>query len=551
MLPSKNYHYISNNTNNINNTNLYGNFGLRNNGSSSLNKEISNPIYNQYQNNKDKFNTTNNNMFGMQKNLNDRSSSMNSYNVFNNTNKFNSNLNANVNNLQERVINFGQDQNENSFKRTLRKPTVSNLYTANFTSNYQPNPLNNPQSFSQVKYEKPGNKIEEIFLSYKAANVGRTSQALHQLKAASHRDNVLYGNGMDTYEKMEKGGNDYSLNAIIGTPNVVMSANNSPKIGLNTPKNSNSAKNIETYNMNPFNTFGKGNGNGPTFDAFTYDKSYMRNNTDSGYYIKDAFSVREFAYFEDCNVRFREAMEDYTRTIDKFMNEKDKGLFTLYDGHGGAECARYARERLPIVLEKLLNVDITNPNNVENAITAVFAKVDEELKFDAEHVGCTATVAYITKEKDYSSFNNPRRVAYVANVGDSRCVLVTSYGAKRMSYDHKASDPSEINRINNSGGIIFNGRVFGQLILTRAIGDNALKKYGVITTPYLSKYFIQDRDKYLILASDGVWDVVSDEDTFRFANMVNNSDELAKLIVKNSLVRGSMDNISCIVIKLN
>jgi serine/threonine protein phosphatase PrpC len=64
---------------------------------------------------------------------------------------------------------------------------------------------------------------------------------------------------------------------------------------------------------------------------------------------------------------------------------------------------------------------------------------------------------------------------------------------------------------------------------------------------------IEMNDKYVVSASDGVWDVFEDEDIQKM--VVNgegtNADELCKNIIKNALLRGTMDNISCFVIKLN
>ena len=55
--------------------------------------------------------------------------------------------------------------------------------------------------------------------------------------------------------------------------------------------------------------------------------------------------------------------------------------------------------------------------------------------------------------------------------------------AVRMSYDHKASDPAEIERVKNQGGKVVDGRVGGTLALTRAFGDHSLQKHGIIAKP--------------------------------------------------------------------
>jgi hypothetical protein len=62
---------------------------------------------------------------------------------------------------------------------------------------------------------------------------------------------------------------------------------------------------------------------------------------------------------------------------------------------------------------------------------------------------------------------------------------------------------------------------------------------------------ISDKDKYIVIASDGVWDVITDEDMYRLSLQISNSEDYVNLIVKTSLSRGSQDNISCLVLKLN
>lgn len=102
------------------------------------------------------------------------------------------------------------------------------------------------------------------------------------------------------------------------------------------------------------------------------------------------------------------------------------------------------------------------------------------------------------------------KILYTANVGDTRAVISKSGTAERMSYDHKASDKQEVDRVKNGGGIIMDNRVGGSLAITRAFGDHFLKKDGVIAKPTVSKHILRPVDKYLIIATDGVWDVMED-----------------------------------------
>ena len=99
---------------------------------------------------------------------------------------------------------------------------------------------------------------------------------------------------------------------------------------------------------------------------------------------------------------------------------------------------------------------------------------------------------------------------YVANVGDTRAVLSKNGVAERMSQDHKATDKSEVERIRSGGGIVVENRVGGSLAVTRAFGDHSLKRDGVIAKPFINKHALRPFDKFLVIASDGVWDVLED-----------------------------------------
>ena len=87
------------------------------------------------------------------------------------------------------------------------------------------------------------------------------------------------------------------------------------------------------------------------------------------------------------------------------------------------------------------------------------------------------------------------------------------------------------------------------LAVTRAFGDHALRKSGLSAIPYIVKYNLKPNDKMLLIASDGVWDELSDQDAANYMEYEMPTDKIAKTIVKTAIEKGSKDNISVIVIK--
>lgn len=78
-----------------------------------------------------------------------------------------------------------------------------------------------------------------------------------------------------------------------------------------------------------------------------------------------------------------------------------------------------------------------------------------------------------------------------------------------------------------------------------------MKKDGVIAKPFIKKHILRSSDKYLIVASDGVWDSLEDQDAVNFCKDEFNSKEIAQAIVKSAIEKGSKDNTSCLILKFN
>ncbi|KAL7418105.1 phosphatase 2C-like domain-containing protein [Mrakia frigida] len=136
-----------------------------------------------------------------------------------------------------------------------------------------------------------------------------------------------------------------------------------------------------------------------------------------------------------------------------------------------------------------------------------------------------------------------KRVLYTANVGDARAVISRRGKAVRLTYDHKGSDQQEAKRITDAGGFVMNNRVNGVLAVTRALGDASVKEF-VVGNPYTTETRLDDGDEFLIVACDGLWDVVSDEEAVKLIRGVEDPQEASKILLDHALANFTTDNLS-------
>jgi serine/threonine protein phosphatase PrpC len=254
---------------------------------------------------------------------------------------------------------------------------------------------------------------------------------------------------------------------------------------------------------------------------------------------------QEYFYSENPNKNYREKMEDFHSIIPQLNKNINYSYFSIYDGHSGDQVAIFCKNNLHKILLKNL---ISSKYKIENSLINSFEQIDKEIKKQNynNQVGSTATVILIYEENI-----NLKQEKYIAcaNVGDSKSYIITEDSIKKISKDHNCNNKNEIERIKKKGGIIFNKRVFGTLMLTRSIGDREMKDYGVCPTPSVNIIKILDNFKFCVIASDGVWDVISEEELFCIFKENLSCQELSKKIIDISLEKNSMDNLSCIVIK--
>ncbi|XP_016962343.1 probable protein phosphatase CG10417 [Drosophila biarmipes] len=172
--------------------------------------------------------------------------------------------------------------------------------------------------------------------------------------------------------------------------------------------------------------------------------------------------------------------------------------------------------------------------------------------------GCTAVVSLLHG-----------RDLYVANAGDSRCVISRNGRAIEMSLDHKPEDDEEASRIIRAGGrVTLDGRVNGGLNLSRALGDHAYKtnlelpaeEQMISALPDIKKLIITPEDEFMVLACDGIWNYMSSKEVIDFVRfrLKDKSKKLSKIceeLFDNCLAPNTMgdgtgcDNMTAVIVR--
>lgn len=217
-------------------------------------------------------------------------------------------------------------------------------------------------------------------------------------------------------------------------------------------------------------------------------------------------------------------------------------FFAVYDGHGGDNVSTLLQKELCENFEHQLHKN----RNEKKAFKKAFFNIEQKALRNYSD-GSTAVVAYLDSRTN---------ILHYAWAGDSRLVVCNGPATE----DHKPDSLQERRRIEKAGGKIeLHGvpRVNG-LAVARAIGDKSIKKIGkgqVIAKPEYGQYQLTENNKFMILASDGLWDTVKNERAnFLVADALayGYSCKAAANILKNEAIkRGSSDNITVIVVQFN
>jgi protein phosphatase 2C family protein 2/3 len=263
---------------------------------------------------------------------------------------------------------------------------------------------------------------------------------------------------------------------------------------------------------------------------------------------------------------YRVALELPVENIPGLEAESDEvALFGVFDGHFGVSYAQRVSER--IVDWTTRTAEFRSGNFVEG-LRKSFIEGDRELRSQCGSTlpvkgGTTALAVLMVKEH-----------LYCACAGDSRVALSRGGIAMDLSRDHRVSRDDESMRIRAAGGKIQNGRLFGDLAVSRGFGNFEYKKdisvqqqmdhhltlegQTLTCIPEISSCTISPYDEFLVIASNGVWDAVSSQEAIDIvrSGIDDHNDPLmaAELLVNKCLAldcnQPGNDNITAIVIQL-
>lgn len=290
----------------------------------------------------------------------------------------------------------------------------------------------------------------------------------------------------------------------------------------------------------------------------------------SQYSVVNSSSVSEYSYKQVKNDKYQLEIFENSNAEDKYDTSFYQGLFCLFSGINGNEVSKYCSETFPEIFQRQIRY---NPKTVlpfkastdksdrkrrgirtstETLFLNSFLKLDDDIKYmNCYDVGATSCVVFITREKEnITGFDEVKKVLYCANCGEIQCMLVNSTNVKKLSTIHNLSSPNERKRVDNSGGVIYNNKIYGQLYLTRCFGMKKMKQYGVTVIPDVTKTYLNDRDRYVVIGNKGIFDVLSEGDILLICSQSRTTEDIVNNLIQNALNRNTRENLSCFVIKL-
>jgi len=312
---------------------------------------------------------------------------------------------------------------------------------------------------------------------------------------------------------------------------------------------------------------------------------------------RTGFSINRYDYGISEEMGFRQTMEDSCVIVQHLgvvpLNVTQlcpQSFFGVFDGHGGAEAARYLSHHLHVNVAEALKEAAPEISSIMNGacsssssgewrmnlrhtvtdlLKRVFVDTDDRFLETSDHKahGSTATTVLIVGNE-----------LFCANVGDSRVLIANGGKGIYLTEDHKPGHPNESKRIKEAGGFVIHNRVMGELAVSRAFGDAdfkqgislALQEEGmelpsdtsadfekplIIAEPDVQCRTLEPGDHFIVLGCDGLFDVFQADEVVAFVaeELARHADvqKAASALTHEAIrQRNSRDNVSVIIVVL-
>ena len=276
------------------------------------------------------------------------------------------------------------------------------------------------------------------------------------------------------------------------------------------------------------------------------------------------FEVHRFNHSSASVQGIRPSMEDEDFCRDGVNGERIS-MFSVYDGHGGMEASKFLRSNFHKYFSHHLFSSTAGRGDINTSLFESFKQSDQELLEHIKERGLSMGVGAVVNTVVIDEEGN----FFCANLGDSRAVIGLNGGrVVELSRDLKPGVPEEADRIRRCGGFVSSGtRVNGRLAVSRAIGDFEYKTstvgldHMVSAIPEIRIHKRTGQERFLIIACDGLYDVMTSRDVATFIE-----DRIGSFVMKNIepdpsqicidiitecvIKRGTTDNVTIILIFL-
>ena len=326
--------------------------------------------------------------------------------------------------------------------------------------------------------------------------------------------------------------------------------------------------------------------NNNEIDLFSKAMEYETVNIN--YSIKQCNTVLEYSFREDQNISYCPVMEDKSKSIENFNNNKNQMLFQLFDGYKGEEIPNFLQQNFTHIYKQYLD---ETKGNIPRSLVKSFKEIDEIIQKmpNIEGKSSTGTIIHIIWE------SKNKLMVYSGNVGNSRACLVSPAYVIKISQDQSTPETKyKYSKLRHKRYMKNNNifrkkseneeedkksKIFGKYKLNEEEEKEkeiklGYKKYGrfkykkenisnnnkieesenklIECIPYIAKMEIDlnVKNQFLFLASDGIWDKIDEYEIQQIIKNTKDTEQLCSTIVKNVIHRDTKDNISIFSIKL-